>query len=595
MNVTATPAAKSSVILEVEVPEERLARAVDEAVRALSRRTRVAGFRPGKAPRPVLERVLGPGAVLDEAVDHLMQTAYREALIEKALLPLTNADVEVVQAEEGKPLIFKATVQVRPEVELGDYKSFNFKPEIETIDEPKVDKVVDELRDQNATLAAVEDRAAQKGDYAVIRYEGSRDGVPFEGGAAERMPLIIGEDRLIPGFEDNLVGLKVGDTKGFDITFPADYMEAELAGKVAHFEVEVRELREKIMPDLDDEFARSMGDFSDLANLRTEINARLERNALDKARHEFADKIIEYAVANATLDLPDVLIDQEVEVMHDEFRASLARQGIDQEAYLKVTNKTEADLHADLRPDAEKRVKVLLVLSKVAEVEGVTIADTDVEAEVERGRRRYAGDPKLLRYFDSERGRNFIRSTLRRSKVVEGLVDDWLAAHPEHPALPHVEDGPSGAMESASAEASAAIDATDPGSVLDHGDHDHDHAHDHDHDHGPRDRRGRSGRSGRYHPGRPADASRLRSAPPDTSSPQEIGRPQMLVPMVIESSSRGSAPMTSTRGCCGNGSSSSATRSRTTSRTSSSPSCCSSSPRTRRRTSPSTSTRPAAS
>jgi len=281
MNVTATPAAKSSVVLEVEVPQERLARAVDDAVRALSRRTKVAGFRPGKAPRPVLERVLGPGAVLDEAVDHLMQTAYREALVEKAILPLTNAEVQVVQAEEGKPLIFKATVQVRPEVELGDYRNFNFRPEIETIDEPKVDKVIDELRDQNASLAPVEDRPAKKGDYAVIRMEGTREGVPFEGGTSERMPLIIGEDRLIPGFEDNLVGLTVGDKKGFDITFPADYFEAELAGKDVHFEVEVRELREKIMPDLDDEFARSMGDFSDLANLRTEIKARLERNALD--------------------------------------------------------------------------------------------------------------------------------------------------------------------------------------------------------------------------------------------------------------------------------------------------------------------------
>jgi trigger factor len=263
-------------------------------------------------------------------------------------------------------------------------------------------------------------------------------------------------------------------------------MEPELAGKDVHFEVEIRELREKIMPDLDDEFARSMGDFSDLDNLRTEIKARLERNALDKARHEFADRIIEYAVANATLDLPEVLIDQEVEVMHDEFRASLARQGITQEAYLKVTNKTEADLHSDLRPDAEKRVKVLLVLSKIAEVEGIVISDADVETEVERGRQRYSGDAKLLRYFDSERGRSFIRSTLRRSRVVETLVDAWLTAHPDHPALPHVEDGPSSAMDSASAESSAAIDATDPGSVLDHDGHTHSHDHDHGHDHAHR-------------------------------------------------------------------------------------------------------------
>jgi trigger factor len=466
MNVTATPAAKSSVVLEVEVPPERLARAVDDAVRALSRRTKVPGFRPGKAPRGVLEAVLGHGAVLDEAVDHLMQTAYREALVEKAILPLTNADVEVVQAEEGKPLIFKATVQVRPEVELGDYREFNFRPEIEAIDEPKVEKVVDELRDQNASLAPVEDRPAKNGDYTVIRMEGTRDGAPFEGGTSERMPLIIGEDRLIPGFEDNLIGLAVGDKKGFELTFPDDYFQSDLAGKEVHFDVEVRELREKIMPDLDDEFARSMGDFTDLENLRSEVKARLERNALDKARHEFADKIIEYAVANATIDLPDVLIDQEVEVMHDEFRASLARQGITEEAYLKVTNKSDADLHADFRPDAEKRVKVLLVLSKIAEAEGIVVPEADVDAEVARGQERYAGDPKLLRYFESDRGRSFIRSTLRRSRVVETLVDGWLAAHPDHPALPHVEDGQTSAMDSPSAESSAAIDATDPGTII---------------------------------------------------------------------------------------------------------------------------------
>jgi trigger factor len=485
MNVTATPAPKSSVILEVEVPPERLDRAVGEAVRALSKRTRVPGFRPGKAPRGVLEAVLGHGAVLDEAVDRLVQSAYRDALIEQAILPLTNADVEIVQAEEGKPLIFKATVQVRPEVELGDYKNFNFTPEIEAVDDAKVEKVVEEMRDSGATLAPVEDRGAQMGDYAVIKYEGSRDGTPFEGGSAERMPLIIGEDRLTPGFEDNLVGLEVGGTKGFDITFPEDYMEESLAGKVAHFEVELRELREKVLPDLDDDFVKSMGDFADMAELRSAIKERLERNALDRARHEFADRIIDYAVANATLDLPDVLIDQEVEVMHDEFRGSIARQGISEEAYLKVTGKTDADLHADFRPDAEKRVKVLLVLSKVAEAEGVTIDDADVDAEVARGRERYQGDPKLVRYFESERGRNFIRSTLRRSRTVEHLVDQWLAAHPDHPAIPHVEDGPSGALDSDAAAASASIDATDPGSIIEHEDGSHSHVHDHDHDHRP--------------------------------------------------------------------------------------------------------------
>jgi trigger factor len=488
MQITTTPAPKSTVIVEVEVPAERLTRAVGEATRALSQRTRVPGFRPGKAPRGVLEAVLGHGAVLDEAVDRVVNSAYREALVEKEILPLTNADVEIVQAEEGKPLIFKATVPVRPEVELGDYRNFNFKPEIESTDDAKVDKVIEELRDQNASLSPVEDRPARKGDYAVIKYEGTRDGAPFEGGSTERMPLIIGEDRLIPGFEDELVGLNVGDTKGFDITFPADYAEESLAGQKAHFEVELRELREKILPDADDDFARSMGDFADLATLRDEVRKRLERNALDKARHTFSDRIIEYAVANATIDLPDVLVDQEVEVMHDEFRGALARQGISDEAYAKVTGKSHEDLHADFRPDAEKRVKVLLVLSKIAEAEGLTVADADVDAEVARGKERYGRDQKLVKYFDSERGRNYIRSTLRRSKLVEKLVDDWLAAHPEHPPIPHIEDGPADAVDEDQARSVASVGATDPGSILDTighpaDVHDHDHVHEHDHAH----------------------------------------------------------------------------------------------------------------
>jgi trigger factor len=462
MNVTTTPAPKSSVMLEVELPPERLARAVDEAVRRLSRRTRVPGFRPGKAPRPLLERVLGPGAVLDEAVEHLVQDAYRAALIEQAILPLANADVEIIQAEEGKPVIFKATVPVRPEVGLGDYRNFNFRPEIEPVDEPRVDKVVDELRDQHATLAPVEDRGARKGDYAVIGFVGTRDGTPFEGGTVERMPIILGEERLIPGFEDHLVDLKVGDSTEFDITFPETYAEETLAGQQVHFAVEIRELREKVLPEADDEFAQSMGDFADLDALRSEIRTRLERSSLDRARHEFADRIIDYAVANATLELPDVLVHQEVEVMHDEFRSSLARQGITEEAYLKVVDKSEADLHADFHPGAEKRVKVLLVLSKIGEVEGIEVDEAEVEAEAERGRERYGRDQQVARYFESERGRNFIRSTLRRTKVVERLVDDWLAAHPEHPALPHAEEEQRGDVAPDAGPAGDASDGDEP-------------------------------------------------------------------------------------------------------------------------------------
>ncbi len=466
MNVTATPAPKSSILLEIEVPPERLDRAVREAVSRLSRQTRVAGFRPGKAPRPILERVLGPTAVLDEAVEQLVQTTYRDAIIEQGIVPLTNADVEMIEAEEGKPLRFKATVQVRPEVELGDYANFNFAPEIEAVDAEKVDKVIEELRDQNATLAAVEDRAAKHGDWAVIGFAGTRDGVPFDGGTSERMPLILGEDRLIPGFEANVVGLRPGESTEFDSTFPEDYPEESLAGGRAHFAVDLKELREKVLPDADDAFAQGMGDYVDLAAFKVDIDGRLRRNALDKARHEFADKIIEYAVANSTIELPDVLVDQEVEVMHDEFRSQLARQGIGETAYLKATGKAESDLHQEFHPRAEHRVKVLLVLSKIADVEGVEIPEAEVEGQVEMARARYQ-DQKTIRYFESERGRNFIRSTLRRTRLVEVLVDRWLDTHPEHPALPHLEDDAPSAVDAPQAEANAAIDATDPGALPD--------------------------------------------------------------------------------------------------------------------------------
>ncbi|HYM83836.1 MAG TPA: trigger factor, partial [Candidatus Dormibacteraeota bacterium] len=334
----------------------------------------------------------------------------------------------------------------------------------------RVEEVVEELRDQYPSLVAVEDRPARKGDWAVVSFHGTRDDQPFENGSAERVPLILGEERLIPGFEDHVIGLRVGESTEFDITFPADYAEPSLAGQMAHFRVELRELRERVLPDLDDEFARSLGEYADVPALKADVRARLGRNALDRARHAFADRIIDYAVANSTLDLPDVLVDQETEVMHDEFRSSLARQGITEAAYLKATEKTEADLHRDFRPRAEERVKTLLVLSRIAEAEGVQVPDADVETEVARARERYSENPRLVRYFESERGRDFIRSTLRRSRTVERIIDDWLAAHPEHPALPHLEDDVS-PVDAESVASAASIGATDLGSVTSHGGH----------------------------------------------------------------------------------------------------------------------------
>jgi len=441
MHVTVSPAPRSTVILDIELPAERLDRAIGAATRRLAARTRVPGFRPGKAPRIMLERVLGPGAIVDEAVGDLVDEAWREAVVQERILPIARPAVELVTAEEGKPLVFKATVAVRPEVALGDYRRFPFKPEIDAIDEGKVARVIDELRDQQATLVPVEDRGAQKGDYAVIGFVGTRDGIAFDGGSAERMPLLLGEERLIPGFEEHLLGLNPGDQVEFDIAFPDDYQEESLRGVPAHFAVTIRELRAKVLPEADDGWARSLGEYPDLGAVQVDVRRRLERNAIDRARHRFADRIIEYAVKNASTDLPDVLVHEEVEVMHDELRGSLARQGITEEAYLKAVGKTAEDLHGEMRPSAEERAKTLLVLGRIAEQEGVEVTDTEVAAEAARAKARYASQAKLAAYFDSDRARTAIRSSLRRSRVVEKIIDEWLAAHPDHPALPHLEDG----------------------------------------------------------------------------------------------------------------------------------------------------------
>jgi trigger factor len=466
MQTTNTPLPKSRLQLEFELPPERLNKAMTQAVGRLSRQTRIPGFRPGKAPRVMVERLLGPSAVLDEALDQVIEEAFREAMREQDLAPLSSPEVEITQGEEGKPVIFKAVVQVRPEVQLGDYEHFGFKPEIKPVDETMVEKVIDELRDDQGSLEPVTGRGAEKGDYAVISFVGTRDGLPFDGGSSDRMPLIVGDDRLIPGFEDHLVGAAKGDEREFDIVFPADYQEETLRGQTAHFAVTVKELRHKALPVANDEFAKSVGKFADMDELHAELRKRLEENALDHARHAFADEIINYATGNATIELPDVLIDQEVEVMHDELRSALLRQGIDEASYLKITEKTEADIHAEFRPQAEKRVKTLLVLSEIAKAKGVEVPDSDIESEITRARSRYASNQNMVRYFESERGRNYIRSTIRRSRTVELLVDEWLAAHPDAPRMPHIEDAEqSSPVASPSGESAATLGVTDPGSL----------------------------------------------------------------------------------------------------------------------------------
>ena len=420
------------MVLEIQVPPDEVDRHFATAYRHVAERTRVPGFRPGKAPRQVIDRFVGRGSVVAEAIDHLVQDSYDKALDQTEVIPIDSpaVDIDPASLAEGQAITFTATVPVRPEVSLGAYTDYSFGLEVPETTDEQVDQVLDELREQQATLRPIDGRGAQKGDIASVKFTGTIDGEPFEGGSADRLPLVIGEDRMLPGWEDELIGLQIGETKGFDSPFPEDYRVEELGGKQAHFEVELLDLREKILPELDDEFAKSVSDAETVDALRAEIRDALGKRAEAEARHQFGDRIIDFATANATVELPEVMIANEVEIMRDELRSRLAQQRIGLDQYLALSKQTPEELTAELREPAERRVKTLLVLSAIAEQEGVDATDAEIDAEIASQLARYEDPGQLREYLTSRRGRSYLRMTLRNRKLVDALVDRALGTAP---------------------------------------------------------------------------------------------------------------------------------------------------------------------
>ena len=424
ITVSTRPESGSRVRLEIEVPAEEVSRHFETAYRHLAERTRVPGFRPGKAPRNVIERYVGRDAVVAEAVEHLVGEGYDAAIDQTDLIPIDQPEVEIDTAalREGDTARFAAVVAVRPTVTMGAYTDYPFKLEVPPVNDEDIEVVLSELRDQQATLRPVDDRGAEKGDLVAVSFRGTIDGEPFDGGTADRLPLVVGEERMIPGWEDQLLGLRVDDSREFDLTFPADYRVETLAGRESHFNVTLVDLRERILPELDDAFAASVTDGQTLDQLRAEIREALGRRAEAEARHQFGDRIIEFATANATVELPEVMIANEVEIMRDELRARLAEQRIGIDKYLELARQTPEELMAELREPASRRVKTLLVLSAIAEREGIDATDGDVDAEVEAQLARYPGEPRLREYLGSRRGRSYLRMTLRNRKLVDSLI-----------------------------------------------------------------------------------------------------------------------------------------------------------------------------
>lgn len=415
----------SRVVLEIEVPPAEVDRHFATAYRHVADRTKVPGFRPGKAPRHVIDRFVGRASVIAEAIDHLINDSYDAALDQTTIVPLDkpHVDIDSTTVVEGATVHFTATVAIRPEVALGAYTGYPFSLEPIEVTDEQVAAVIADLRQQQATLRPVDDRGAATGDVAAVKFIGTIDGEPFEGGSADRLPLVIGEDRMIPGWEDNLVGMRIGETKGFEIAFPDDYRVEELRGRRGHFEVTLLDMRERLLPEVDDEFARSVSEVGSVEELRTEIRDALTRRTEDEARHHLADRIVDFATSNATVELPEVMIANEIEIMRDELRSRLAQQRLGMEQYLEMARQSPEELATELREPAARRVKSLLVLSAIAEQEGIDANDAEIDAEIADQLARYGDEPRLAEYLRSRRGRAYLRMTLRNRTLVDSLID----------------------------------------------------------------------------------------------------------------------------------------------------------------------------
>ncbi|MGQ9532259.1 MAG: trigger factor [Desulfotomaculales bacterium] len=422
MRATAERIQNNTVVLEVEVEPERFDRAVARAYRQLVRKVTIPGFRPGKAPRFILERYVGREALYSEAIEMLVPEAYREAVEQTGIEPIAQPQVEVIQAEEGKPVVFKATVEVKPEVELGQYLGLEVTRPSTAVAPEQVDEELEKLRERYAPLVTLDEGEVAAGDLVTVTVETYRDGEPVAGGQVADLRVEVGSGRTV--FEGDLVGMALGETREITKKLPEDYRVAELAGREVTFRVTVKEIRRKEEVPLDDEFAKDVSEFDTLEELKVHILNRLRERAEERADQEVRQAVVAAAADNARVQIPEGMVEAELEALMAEFTLQLRQRGLTVEDYLRVSSLSPEELRARFRPDAYDRVKTVLVLDAIARAEGIIVGEDEIAAEIERLARRRREDPAGLRKKMEESGEmEVLRRNLQREKTVQFLVD----------------------------------------------------------------------------------------------------------------------------------------------------------------------------
>ena len=424
MSVQVENLEKNMVKLTIEVSADKVEEALKAAYNKQKSKISIPGFRKGKVPMAMVEKMYGPEVFYEDAANIMMQEAYPAAADESGVDIVSQPTIDVTQLEKGKAFIFTAEVAKRPEVTLGKYKGVTVTKIDTTVTDEELDEAVEKERNNNARTITVEDRPIAVGDTAVIDFEGFIDGVAFEGGKGENHPLEIGSHTFIDTFEDQLVGKNTGDEVDVNVTFPEEYQAADLAGKPALFKVKIHEIKTKELPELDDEFAQDVSEFDTLAEYKESVKKNLEKTKEDNAKRTKEDEAIGKIIEKSAMEIPDAMIDTQVQNMLQEFAQRMAQQGLSLDQYMQFSGMTIDKLKEQVRPEAVTRIKSSLVLEQIAKDENIEVSDADIDAELEKMAGMYGMEVEKLKEYMGDAEKESMKRDLAINKAVELIMDN---------------------------------------------------------------------------------------------------------------------------------------------------------------------------
>lgn len=430
MNVTTEKIENHKVVLTIEVPAEELDKGIKAACKSLANRVNIPGFRKGKAPRRILEMNIGKEAILDEAFDRVAQKAFDEALKQENLDPVDRPQVDIVTLEEGKDVVFKATITPVPEVTLGEYKGLKVAKDAVEVKDEQVEEQVKNILNHHAKMVDAEEGATvANDDFITLDFKGEVDGVAFAGGEGKDYPLQIGSHSFIDTFEDQLVGLKVGEEKDVNVTFPEEYHAKDLAGKAAVFHCKINSIKHKEMPELTDEFVKASTSYESIEDMKAKLRENIEKNAQREADTKRRNEILKQATDNITVDIPEVMVENRVSNMIQERSVNLENQGMNLDAYLKYANMDMAKLREQYKESAAIAVKTDLMLDAVAKAEDIKVENADINAEIALLAATYGTTPQeVSKIIKKNHSIGNLVATVLHKKAVNFIIDSAVEA-----------------------------------------------------------------------------------------------------------------------------------------------------------------------